>query len=422
MGRQIRIEFEEDEGEEVTCIRVRRGVVVLDYRDAAGQRRSPSFGPKTDDESWIKAKAAKRRLRYLDDDDAETLFEDAWAMWLDDLREQVDGATRQRYLEAGQLYLAPSFNGLRLARIRRRTIKSAILERLAEKKKDGITPRFARVTVRKRILGVLANFLQWCVDEEMIETNPARELGRRLFRKKGAESPAPKAMTTEQMVKWTVATETLVDGRTFLGLMLMLDGALRIGEMLGLRLEDFDFEGSMIHVRRQVRSTGGGAIVKAPKTAQGVRDIPMSTRIKEHAQADLRARAAEALATGRKANPWIGWDFTESPTVQESSVARKHYQRAMGRLCKAAGIERFTPHGLRHTWGTIQAEHGAQQKALQSWYGHASSSMTDHYIQHARPQLGAEQLEPAGPNLLETITEKRRPRVEPFESASSRAR
>jgi integrase len=417
-------------GPAVTCIRVRRGRVVLDYRDAGGRRRVPSFGPKEDDESWEKARAAKRRLRYMDDEDTETTFGDAWDMWLEEVKLEVDDTTHERYEDSGRLYLLPAFKGVRLVKIRRRRIKGLILEMLAQRKPSKIdpgkvVPRYSPVTIRKRVLGVLANFLQWAVDEEMILNNPARELSRRLFRRKKGEDVATvrRSMSTEQMVKWTVATETLVDGRTFLGLMLMLDGALRIGEMLGLRLEDFDFEGNVIHVVRQVRSSRTAAIVAPPKSKSGVRDIEMSARIKEHAQAEIRFRAEKALKFGRKPSPWIGWQFFEEPSRSQARNARKHYQRAMKRLCAAAGIARFTPHGLRHTWGTIQAEHGAGQKALQSWYGHASAAQTSEYTQHARPRLrpDADQ-EPAGPDLMEHLAEERRPRVAAFESAGTTPR
>jgi integrase len=410
-------------GPRVTCVRVRRGVVVLDYRDSSGRRRVPSFGPEKEDESWEKARRARARLRYLGDEDTEMLYEDAWAMWLEETRETVDEATHARYEEAGRLYLAPTFTGVRVVKIRRRAVKALVLEALAQKRKDG-RPRFARSTVRKRILGVLANFLQWCLDEEIILHNPARELGRRLFRKKKSESDRPKAMTEDQMTRWTVATETLTDGRTFLGLMLMLDGGLRIGEVLGLRVEDFDLAGNLIHIRRQVRCPLRGAIVTTPKTRAGVRTIEMSERIKTHLQAELRIRGEEALGQGRPACQWIAWDFTADPTRQEADLARGHYQRTMRKLCEAAGIGRFTPHGLRHTWGTIQADHGAGAKALQAWYGHSTLAQTDEYVSAARPRLGGHLEEPAGVDLMEKIADKRRPRVASFKSApaTSRAR
>lgn len=409
-------------GVAVTCIRVRRGRVVLDYRDSAGVRRTPSFGPDGDEESWVKARRARARRRYLADEDAEILFEEAFDLWLNETRESIDPASHARYEEAGRLYLMPTFGGMRLAKLRRRNVKAFVLERLAERRKDG-GPRFARSTVRKRMLGVLANFLQWAVDEEMLMTNPAREIGRRLFRHRKEETTVRRSMTEEQMSKWTHATERLVSGRAFLGLMLMLDGGLRIGEMLGTRVEDFDFDGNVIHVRRQVRCPLRGEIVTAPKTKAGVRDIQMSARIKEHAMAELRHRAEAAMQLGRQPCPWIAWEFTASPTRQEADVARQHYQRAMRKLCEVAGIGHFTPHALRHTWGTIQADHGASQKALQAWYGHATAQQTEQYIKEARPRLGPqEDQEPAGPDLLERIAAKRRSTVESIASARPTSR
>ncbi|MEX2619462.1 MAG: tyrosine-type recombinase/integrase, partial [Egibacteraceae bacterium] len=48
-------------------------------------------------------------------------------------------------------------------------------------------------------------------------------------------------------------------------------------------------------------------------------------------------------------------------------------------LCEAAGVDRLTPHGLRHAAVTLLEDTGAHPAVVQQLAGHASASMTDHY-------------------------------------------
>jgi integrase len=59
-------------------------------------------------------------------------------------------------------------------------------------------------------------------------------------------------------------------------------------------------------------------------------------------------------------------------------MTRTAYCRAITRACEVAGIDRWTPHWLRHTFCTrIREQYGIE--AAQSMAGHTTSEMTDHY-------------------------------------------
>ena len=48
----------------------------------------------------------------------------------------------------------------------------------------------------------------------------------------------------------------------------------------------------------------------------------------------------------------------------------------VARAVRAAGVERVTPHDLRHTCASLDISAGANVKALQRMLGHASAAMT----------------------------------------------
>ena len=60
------------------------------------------------------------------------------------------------------------------------------------------------------------------------------------------------------------------------------------------------------------------------------------------------------------------------------SITRTAYCRAITRACEKAGIDRWTPHWLRHTYCTrVREQCGIE--AVQAVAGHSTSEMTDHY-------------------------------------------
>lgn len=59
-------------------------------------------------------------------------------------------------------------------------------------------------------------------------------------------------------------------------------------------------------------------------------------------------------------------------------MTRTGYCRSITRACEAAGIDRWTPHWLRHTFCTrVREQHGIE--AAQSMAGHTTSEISDHY-------------------------------------------
>lgn len=59
---------------------------------------------------------------------------------------------------------------------------------------------------------------------------------------------------------------------------------------------------------------------------------------------------------------------------------RHQAARAIGRLCRAAGItKRITPHSLRHTMVTLSLEAGVPIHLVQDAAGHASPATTRRY-------------------------------------------
>lgn len=140
-----------------------------------------------------------------------------------------------------------------------------------------------------------------------------------------------------------------------------LYAGLRLGELRALRWRDLDFERGIVHVRRAWDAREGPI---APKSAAGLRKVPMPEALRVHLEAHrdhAPATGADALVFGRSAtNPF----HSDSPT-----------QRAR-RAWEAAGLDPLTLHDCRHTYASLMIDAGANAKALSTYMGHATIAIT----------------------------------------------
>lgn len=83
-----------------------------------------------------------------------------------------------------------------------------------------------------------------------------------------------------------------------------------------------------------------------------------------------------------------------SQTAFGSIDIKKSWKTAL----KAAGINDFVFHGLRHHYASRGGHHGASSQHLRSQLGHSSSQMTDHYT-----HLEAEATRYIGVNIERTL-------------------
>jgi integrase/recombinase XerC len=214
--------------------------------------------------------------------------------------------------------------------------------------------RLTAVTIRRKLAAVrsLFKFLQ---REGVLEVNAAR-----LVRTPKAPKTAPAVQTAEQ-------TNTLIDqvaaadlDRPFpardLAIFELLYGCgLRISELEGLNLDDFDFG------ERWVRVRGKG---------KKERQVPFGSKA---------AAALEKYLPLRRPQPGERAVFlNHRGTRLTSRGARgivKFYAIAL------TGDSSLHPHSLRHAFATHLLSEGADLRAIQELLGHAQLSTTQKYTQ-----------------------------------------
>jgi integrase len=139
---------------------------------------------------------------------------------------------------------------------------------------------------------------------------------------------------------------------------------LRMGECLGLRWRDIDFENRAI---RAVQQYTRGQLV-TPKSGHG-RSMPL---------VDPAAQALARLSQRDRHTGRDGFVFCSPPGEPlDDSALRRRYKSARD----AAGLRPLRFHDLRHTFGSLAINH-ASIVQVQAWMGHADIKTTMRYLHH----------------------------------------
>jgi integrase len=152
---------------------------------------------------------------------------------------------------------------------------------------------------------------------------------------------------------------------------------LRPGEVLGLSIDDLDFEQRLIFVRRSAWYSH----LISPKSSRSVATVPMPGPLAETLAnffpALWRPNEKRLLFSNRRGNP-----YSENKVVQHR----------LWPILDALSIPRCGMHAFRHGHGSLMHSSGASVKVAQTQLRHADASTTMRYYIHI---VGSEQRDAA---------------------------
>ncbi len=147
-----------------------------------------------------------------------------------------------------------------------------------------------------------------------------------------------------------------------------LYAGLRRGELLGLRWGDVNLAAGVIRVERSWDVKEGAV---EPKSRAGARTVPIAVILREYLIAHkLASGRSEGLVFGRSA----AVPFNHSSVVARASTA-----------WRATGLRPIGLHEARHTFASLMIAAGVNAKALSTYLGHSSISITLDRYGHLMP-------------------------------------
>lgn len=278
---------------------------------------------------------------------------DRFESWLRDERGLAD-RTRLAYLtdlrQAEDYLTAQGAQKLQVARLEPLDLKDFLAYLRDEK---GFKPRSL-----SRVMSSLRVFCRFAVQMEWLEKNPAEGL-----RNPKTPEKIPVFLTGEEAQR-LLRTPDRADAeglRDFALLVTFLYTGMRLSEVVGLNVEDVDYESGSILVR------GKGSRERL---------LPLHGAVAEALQGYLAASQS-------RLSPGGGREDSGRPLFVDQEGKRMTSRMvgyAIQRCVRAAGLShRITPHKLRHTFATTLLHRGADLIEIKELLGHSQLSTTSIY-------------------------------------------
>jgi integrase len=284
-------------------------------------------------------------------------FKEYATKWLEFIQVTRQGTTHERYESILRLHINPTVGNMRLDEITRGQLRDLLLRKSNDYSKSMVG----------LMRDVLSGVFNYALDEELIQNTPVRGITKRLQLSKRQTRIVPLSITEEDALVDTARALYHVHYPLFL--FLMRTGT-RLGEALGLKWSDIDWEGGFVWIKRAYRR----AVFGPPKNGRP-RRIKMSSQLRETLLDLLRTKKdASEVVFGKDSRPW------------EQNDVRRIFKKVL----KEAGIRHIRLHDLRHTWVTRRLSLGHNLVEVSQEAGHSSIKITVDTYYHWLPDNSGE--------------------------------
>ncbi len=230
---------------------------------------------------------------------------------------------------------------------------------------------------RKNSKKILVDMLNKAIDSDLLIKNCARQVNIIVSKEEKKERRVLTRSETELFLNY--AKDTFYYDMYVLA----LDTGMRIGELMGLKWSDIDFDRKLLYVRRSLCyfHKEGKYVFEwhDTKTHNSKRTIPLTSRALEALKRQRIRRKEILLKNAANAqDEYRDLVFvTRNNRPTQQFVVQQCIDLVVKKIQKEhSGYEKVSPHTFRHTFATRAIENGMQPKSLQKILGHASLQLT----------------------------------------------
>jgi integrase len=290
--------------------------------------------------------------------------------WLENrVRTTVRPSTFAGYESHVRVYLVPCLGHIRLVQLSPQHVQQFLNDRV----QDGLstaTIQRIRATLRK----ALADAQRW----DLVARNAA-----------ALASPPPSKRPKIRPISASEAMALIehVRGHRHEALVITALGAgLRMGEILGLRWEDVDFEGRTLTVAHALQRVDGQLVLVPPKSQHSRRTIPLAATV---VTALAAHRACQDEVRLVLESEWDERDFVFTTRMGKPLIGSNVLHEFQSILA-AAGLPRYRFHDLRHAFASFLLAQGVSMYMVKEILGHSQIALTIDTYAHLSPETKRE--------------------------------
>lgn len=300
---------------------------------------------------------------------------------------ELKPSTRTNYKYMYTKYVRDVLGDKKIASIRYSDIKKFYVHLI---EKQDFKPNSVEI-----IQTILHPVFNSAVRDGIIRINPTDGVIAEIKRSHEWEKPKRHALTTPQQNRFVEFVSNHKRYKHWMTLFtVMLGTGARIGEIVGLRWDDCDFENNLIDINHnliyRVQDTSGSCEfhITTPKTRAGTRIIPMFKEVKDALLREHERQKEDGFNTfviDGYTNFIFRNRFDEalSPHVVNRAIERvirdaniDELEQAKSEHREAILLPHFSCHNLRHTFCTRLCEQETNIKVIQEIMGHRNIETT----------------------------------------------
>jgi integrase len=293
-------------------------------------------------------------------------------------RVEINGNKSARTLElydnALQVHLFPAFGDEYLHQIDHTAIEDYIQAKLSKiPGEPGAVPvegevalNLGRPVGRRTVeqhLSVLNMIYREAIKQGKVINNPVEKVDF------AADNPDDKEPLEKEEVKALLQACPTEEQETLI--LLMVSTGLRIGELFGLQIKDYDPKDKTLHIQRTLTRRKGSTIIsQKPKTKAGNRFLPLS----DHLAMRLERQIARAKITCKQEKIKPIFPNTVGRIQPTTNFRNRQWKPAL----QHAGLPDYQPHQLRHTFvsETLASRPNMPITQLSYLLGHSNPAIT----------------------------------------------
>ncbi|MGW8327959.1 tyrosine-type recombinase/integrase [Streptomyces sp. NPDC055897] len=353
------------------------------YVDPDGKRKSKSFsdGQKRLAEQWLSTlQADVARGDFIDPNASRTTFQQFAETWL--ANQSGDPNTRASMKSQLTLHAFPRIGARQLGSFQPSHIRTFV----TQLEETGMSGSYARV-----IFSNVRSVLSAAVEDGCLRRNPCN-----------SRTVTLPAMGARRVVPWEPERVFAVRAAMVERFRPMVDvGAgcgLRQGEILGLCVEDIDFDSGTLHVVQQLKLSLSKAVFAPPKGGK-LRDVPLPDPVAEALQEHMRKfppvdiKLPWMRGNGQPVTRRLLFTGPNGGHVWRTSLNEDHWKPALAKAGviptaksrEHAAAREHGMHAMRHFYASVLLDAGESIKAVAEYLGHSDPGLTLKVYAHLMP-------------------------------------